>query len=150
MKKMVGFFLIIALLIGATIFNDFNHNIISSYNKMAIVSSSYVELYKDNVIESGGKFYYFFNDDSVVDIEKFNKIEGLNFYYDKNTPLSFFEKNVDFIYKSNKKINDYEIYYGYTVKYNDFVNVDNKKVNFQLVNTQEEWIIGFPLILTGF
>ena len=47
MKKMIGFFLIIALLIGASLLNGFNHEIISSYNKLAIVSSNYVEEYKD-------------------------------------------------------------------------------------------------------
>lgn len=150
MKKMIGFFLIIALLIGASLLNGFNHEIISSYNKLVIVSSNYVEEYKDNAIESGGKYYYFFDAENEFDYEKFGNIEGLNFYFDKNTPFSFFENNVDFIYKSEGEINGYDIYYGYTVKYKDFLNINNKKVNFQLVITQDEWIMGFPLILTGF
>ena len=62
---MIGFFLIIALLIGASVLNGVNNEIISSYNKIAIVSSNYVEDYQDNAIESGGKYYYFF--------DKFNK-----------------------------------------------------------------------------
>ena len=147
---MIGFFLIIALLIGASVLNGVNNEIISSYNKIAIVSSNYVEEYKDNAIESGGKYYYFFDAENEFDYEKFGNIEGLNFYFDKNTPFSFFENNVDFIYKSEGEINGYDIYYGYTVKYKDFLNINNKKVNFQLVNTQDEWIMGFPLILTGF
>ena len=150
MKKMIGFFLIIALLIGASLLNGFSHEIISSYNKLVIVSSNYVEEYKDNAIESGGKYYYFFDAENEFDYEKFGNIEGLNFYFDKNTPFSFFENNVDFIYKSEGEINGYDIYYGYTVKYKDFLNINNKKVNFQLVNTHDEWIMGFPLILTGF
>ena len=150
MKKMIGFFLIIALLIGASLLNGFNHEIISSYNKLVIVSSNYVEEYKDNAIESGGKYYYFFDAENEFDYEKFGNIEGLNFYFDKNTPFSFFVYNVDFIYKSEGEINGYDIYYGYTVKYKDFLNINNKKVNFQLVITQDEWIMGFPLILTGF
>ena len=150
MKKMIGFFLIIALLIGASVLNGVNNEIISSYNKIAIVSSNYVKDYKDNAIESGGKYYYFFDNVSLIDYEKFGNIEGLNFYFDKITPFSFFEDNVDFIYKSDGKVNGYDIYYGYTVKYKDFLNINNKKINFQLVNTQDEWIMGFPLILTGF
>ena len=150
MKKMIGFFLIIALLIGASVLNGVNNEIISSYNKIAIVSSNYVEDYKDSAIESGGKYFYFFDNESLIDYEKFGNIEGLNFYFDKNTPFSFFEDNVDFIYKSDGKVNGYDIYYGYTVKYKDFLNINNKKVNFQLVKTQNEWIMGFPLILTGF
>ena len=114
---MIGFFLIIALLIGASVLNGVNNE---------------------------------FDNESLIDYEKFGNIEGLNFYFDKNTPFSFFEDNVDFIYKSDGKVNGYDIYYGYTVKYKDFLNINNKKVNFQLVNTQDEWIMGFPLILTGF
>ncbi len=149
MKKMIGFFLIILLLFVASYFED-NKNVFQDYNKIAIVSSIYYEKYQNNLVESGNNFYYFFNADQEYDLNDFEKIKGINYYFDKNIPFSYFEKKVDFIYKGEGKVDNYQIYYGYYGKYDDYRYVFNKKVNFELVKTDNEWIMGFPLILTGY
>ena len=58
-------------------------------------------------------------------------------------------ENFDYIYQGGSA-QDYLIYYGYYSNFKDYRYVDGKKINFQLAKTGEGWILGLPLIETGF
>ena len=42
------------------------------------------------------------------------------------------------------------VLYAYTNKINDFIEVDNRKVNLQIANNDEFSVIGWPLVLGSF
>lgn len=56
--------------------------------------------------------------------------------------------NLKHFYQQN--LDDMEIIYGYTDKFEDFTFVDNKKINVQIAVRQGDVVAGFPLIMTGF
>lgn len=49
-----------------------------------------------------------------------------------------------------EKIDNLCIFYGYTPFYQDCVYIDNKKVNVQFVLNDNNLVVGFPMILTGY
>lgn len=49
-----------------------------------------------------------------------------------------------------EEIEGLNVLYGYTNMYNDFIYIDGKQSNVQLVQNQNEIIVGFPIILSGF
>ena len=79
-----------------------------------------------------------------------NNIKGFNLYFDKNFNINDFCKQIHASTFKGKSIDENQILYGYTNEYNDFRYVDGKKINMQIVINENEIVVGFPLILSGF
>lgn len=152
MKKLIAFFVIIVLLVSIKFFKTNDLFIFQDYSSMVIVTD---KLY-DNLnlqIQNGEHFYYNFNNNK----EDHLKIKSINsddivsyvFYFNNNKRIEDFANIFDYIYQG-ESVEDYLIYYGYYANYNNFRYVSGKKVNFQLVKTAYSWILGFPLIVTGY
>ena len=66
------------------------------------------------------------------------------------------KETLDIVNKLNMKIvreemvDDIKIIYGYTDLYADFIYLDGKQTNVQLLKRQNEVIAGFPIILSGY
>ncbi len=152
MKKMIAFFVLIFLLISINIFKQNDFSPFLNYSKLVLVSSQPL-FTEQEYIKNGNDYYFqFANNEASKNILMENQnIKSYIFYYDKDYKLKDFIKSLDIIYKGGQLAdNRYTIYYGYYGNYKDYRIIDGKKINFQLVHTSEEWILGFPLITTGY
>ena len=145
MKKiMIGFFVFVILALSLQFVKVNEFDFLDGYNKILIVTE--VELQNQRLLaQNGNNYYYEIND--IDSLKEYDYI-GVNFYFDK-TNLSKLLSSFSNIYRG-KVVGTYDIYYGYSVNFKDSVKVDGKKVNVQIVRTENEIIVGFPLILTGY
>lgn len=147
MKKMIVFFIICILLIGVSFFTNLGTSL-DSAKCAAFVINEKIEGYES--IQNGN--------DSIIKVysniqdfyTKYKKnIKGFNLYFE-TFDLTLFAKNLNAqIYRSHN-VEGMEMYYGYTNMYGEWKNVNGKKVNIQIAIKDNETIVGFPLILTGF
>lgn len=152
MKKLIAFFVIAVLLISIRYFKTDDFSPFRDFSHVVIVSA---KPYNDLTLQvQNGEQYYYDFDSSDEDKKRLegidkNDIEGYVFYYQTDKKLTYFSTHFDYIYQG-KAVENYDVYYGYYSGYNDFRYVTGKKVNFQLVKTDSSWILGFPLIVTGY
>ena len=145
MKKMIGFFVVIVLLLSLVMTKQDDFNFLSNCSKILAVSDE--KLADENyVLQNGKQYYYFYND---IDKLKDKGFSAYNFYFDIATDLSQILDCFSFVYEG-EGVDDYKIYYGYYDGYRDFRYVDGKKINVQVVKNDHEIIVGFPLIVTGY
>lgn len=145
-KRLIGFFVVAILLITFHMQGQNDFSPIQGYSKMILVTDSQIPN-KENFIKNGNDFYYLFeNDDVNVD---FATAKGLVFYYNANFTLDYFKNHLSYLMRGGDVVG-YQCYYGFAADYNDYRLVNGKKINVQLVFTGDEWLLGFPLILTGF
>ena len=150
MKRMVVFFLVIGLLIGASFLVENDFSPFLNFNRLVIVSSKPLT-YRTFLIQNGNDFYYEFDKNQLeVAINDKDHIKCYIFYFFNNLTKKDFNQYFDFIYQGNISEQNYTIYYGYYSGYSDYEIISGKKVNFQLVQTSTQWILGFPMIMTGF
>lgn len=153
MKKMIAFFILIVFLVGLSVFKSNNFDLLKGYEKIIVVSENVYSKLDENPIKNGNQYIHSLEKEKgkyfLNNIDKFD-ILGLSFYFNNNFKLSQFNKEFDYTLSNPSILEEYKIYYGYYEKYDDYRLIDGKKINVQLVETQNEWIVGFPLILTGF
>lgn len=151
MKRMIAFLFGLTILFSISFFKTDNFSIVNDFEKLVVVSKEPL-LYQNYQI-SGNQYYYTL---SNIEGKKFledkndHDIEGYIFYFNNSFDFDNFSKDVEFLIEKNTQITNYDIYYGYYSKFDDYRYVNNKKINFQLVHNDEKWILGFPIILTGF
>lgn len=152
MKKVIAF-----LLCAAFVFfvKDFSGNNLSKFDnatKLIVVCDDMLEEY-ENSFQSGSDFYYTFEGDEMKGVlEKLDDIEGLkglNLYFPPETKLAYFQGKLDYL-SDKSLLDETEIYYGYYRHFDDFEWLNGKKINVQLALTSEGWVMGLPMILTGF
>ena len=149
MKKVVAFIFVILMLVGLMLVKVDNLAQLD-YEKLIIVSACQLEN-AGREVKNGNDFYYTLD---KTDFVKFNlsqnKIKGLVYYINKKYDLSYFNKKFNYCIYRGGDVDGREIYYGYDKSYYDFRFVEGKKVNFQLVDDKDYWILGYPMIMTGF
>lgn len=152
MKKLIAFFIVAILLVSIKYFKIDDFSLFQTFDQLVIVTDKF---YTNLNLESqnGEQYYYTFenNDKDKIMIESIDKndIEAYVFYYQPDKKLKDFSVYFDYIYQGGA-VENYDVYYGYYAGYNDFCNLKGKKVNFQLVHSDNCWILGFPLIVTGY
>ena len=106
-----------------------------------------------NAVQNGNDFYYSFEGESMREVlENLNEMQtlkGVNLYFSKDLPLSYFQERLDYLGEKST-VEEMDIYYGFFKNYHKFELVNAKKVNVQLVFGEDGWVMGLPLILTGF
>lgn len=153
MKKMIAFLLCGVLMLFAK--GAFPSEIKSFDQAIKMVVVCEKELsYLENPFQSGQDFYYTIEGDKIAtsldSIKQDQKnIKGINLYFSCETPLSYFQERIDYL-GEKQMLGETEVYYGYYIYYQNFKWLDGKKINVQLVYTNQGWILGLPLILTGF
>ena len=152
MRRLIAFFMFVGALFGLKSIEVDDFSILENYEKMVMVSSVKYDDF-DDYIKNGNDYYYSFKkEDANSLIKSLNKIDysGLNFYFEKDTGFDYFCKIFNNSIKKASNNQEYNVFYGYYDGYNEFNMIDGKKINFQLVQTDTQWILGFPMILTGF
>jgi len=161
--KMIVFFkyflfiLLSIVLVATTIFafkfQNQNHCVLDKFDfwdKITFVTKSRNDL---NGIKNGNLNYYTYTSKKLNEVEKFlkgNEIEGLTLYFSSQVTLGYFQKKLNYNLTSISKHESLQVYYGFCNEYHDFIIHDGKKVNVQLANNGNGWVLGMPLILTGF
>lgn len=152
MKRVIAFFVIVVLFIVFAYFKQ-DEFAFSDCNKLVVVTSEIYNEFNEQPIKNGDEYYYTLTGDEISffknNISHF-KYKGLSLYYDNSYDLDFFKNIFKTQLTNPSKVENYQIYYGYYDNYRDYKIIDGKKINLQLVHTQNEWIAGFPLILTGY
>ena len=133
MKRVIGFFVAVILLIGVCVFKENDYALFNGFSRIIVVSEQ-EQLYQNYLI-NGNQYYYIFDENADVKQLDFN-IEKLM-------------SNLDFYYQGGD-VEGYKLYYGYYCDFNEFRYVDGKKVNIQIALTQNEIVVGLPLITTGY
>ena len=152
MKKMIVFFIFIVLLFTISFFNS-NSISFADCEKVVVISGERYDELTEDIIQNGKEFYHVLTGENIDffknSISKFN-YKGLSLYFNKNHNLQHFNKVFSTTFSNKGKVDNYDIYYGYFNGYRDFKIIDGKRINMQLVKTESNWIVGFPMILTGF
>ncbi len=150
MKRMIAFLIVaIAVSISAFLCVDLPHN--EDYESVVVVSAQ-ENLIDGEVIKNGNDFYYYLskkNAEKVIKTLDLDKVSGIVYYF-SNKSLDYFNKKLNYSLTSPSNVGDRTVYYGYDKSYYDFRLIDGKKMNVQLANDGERWILGYPMILTGF
>ena len=81
----------------------------------------------------------------LLDKETINKMEY-------GTKIHEILEYSDFNNPNNKYVNNLleKIDRNFINIYKEFEFIDGKKINVQLAKTDDNWVLGFPMILTGF
>ena len=152
MKRMIAFifFVVFAVLCsGETA--SFTKADFSLAERAVMVSSTPID--NKNNFFSGGNFYTYFESEELKELlQKINQIEGVkgfNLYFSSDVKYDYFQSQIDFV-GDLKEIDEMIVYQGYSKFYSRFVWLDGKKNNVQLAKTTQGWVLGFPVILTGF
>lgn len=149
MKRMIGFFIMIILLMLVGFTKEDNFSAFYSFSKMTLVTTEKLDSKAEPII-SGNQYYYTFeNTNENIKLLEDNSFDCYIFYFDLELNANKLMENFDYIYQGGSA-QDYLIYYGYCSNFKDYRYVDGKKINFQLAKTGEGWILGLPLIETGF
>ncbi len=118
-----------------------------NYQEVTIVTKQNIDC-NGNKVSNGNLNYYTFDANSTP--KHTFDAEGIVFYFKLNVPFQYFQKIFGSSLTNPTKVQGREVYYAYHDDFNKYVVHKNKKVNAQLAKTPEGWILGFPLILTGF
>ena len=148
MKRIIAFLFIGMTLIGLKEIKVDKFDFLNNFDSMIVICENKIDGI-DNFVQNGNQYYYTFNANQKNILNEI-EYEGVVFKFKNDFNLENFKNYVDFISQSNKELQGYEIYYGYYNGYNDFRFIDGKKINFQLAYHDSTWILGFPLIMTGF
>lgn len=145
MKRMIGFFVIVFVLI--TFYQTKQDDFLFLKDCKSIITVSNYKFEEENfLLQNGNQYYYKY--DNLQDIKNKDFI-SYNFYFDLNIDIFDILNKCSFFYQG-EQIEDYQIYYGYYGGYNDFRYVNGKKINIQVVKTESQIIVGFPLIIIGY
>ena len=148
MKRMIAFIFILFALFGVAVIKV-NMPKVLDYDRVIIISNK--KLNYSN-IKNGNDFYYTFDKNQTKELKEINicDIKGMVFYISKQYSIDNFQKQFNFLITNKSKIDEKDVYYGYDKNYHDFRIIDGKKINFQLVKSEDNWILGYPMIMTGF
>lgn len=163
MKKMIVFFkclgslviifFILFAFIGMKSFVDKGKMIFqffSKYNEATLIT--YDELNFDSVPNGDFKYYTFskLEENKMLNIFENCEVDGVMLKFSNEVPFSYFKSVLKSNFYQGGSAEGMDIYYGFYQYYDDYIWVDGKKLNFQLVQKDDGWLLGMPMILTGF
>lgn len=149
MKKMIAFFMtaICAMVVKYFTVEDFSSFL--EFDKIVVVCQQKLS---EEFVQNGEEYYNVFKgqraEDILTDWENIDA-KAVNLYFDLEKELDYFSQRVE----NMQQISDIDgnhCWQGYYNGFKDFRYINKKKINFQLVQTDEGWIMGFPYIITGF
>lgn len=157
MKKLIALIFLSLTFASVKFYHFGDFNTLKGYDKIVVVceklkADKIENICFDQQIESGDDVYFIFKNKSFDDLKtKFkNDFRGVNFYFNNSFSLNDFEKMLNLTFFENSKIDSYQVYSSFYEGFFNFRVINGKKINVQLVKTQQNWILGFPLIITGF
>ncbi|MBQ8444461.1 MAG: hypothetical protein IJX25_03825 [Clostridia bacterium] len=150
MKRMIAFVFVIVLLISLVSIDNDSELKFSMAESGVLVTSKALE--DKECFCSGNEYYSSFEGDELInlleDINQYENVKGVNLYFSNDVPLNYFQSQIDYL--ESETIENVGLLLGYCKDYNDFVWTEGKKINVQLAKIENGWVLGFPMILTGF
>ena len=152
MKRMIAFLL---LVVGLLVFKGTQKDDFDCFEQVhaVLVVTDGEQENIDKLTKSGDDFYYLFEEERakyiIKNLDVFDGVKGINLYFSLDKDFEYFKRRLDFL-SSKTQVEGREVYYGFFSGYEDFQFIEGKKINAQLAKTEEYWVLGFPLILTGF
>lgn len=101
------------------------------------------------VKNDNGKQYYEKQEKLDFSQSELANLDGIIMTFE-NLELETVAKNLNLKKVKQELVDDMEIIYGYSDLYDDFIYIDGKQTNVQMLKKQNEVIVGFPIILSGF
>ena len=150
MKNMIAFFkcmLCLMLIFCAVAIFIFSFKIDAKSEARVILNFDNFE--KSTVIKEN-TYVSFENKNDLCQFLKTEEAEGVVLYFDKSFTINYFLQKLHYNVTSSSTVEKMKVFYGYTNDYDKFVIHDNKKVNVQIAKREEGWVVGFPMILSGF
>ena len=135
MKRLLAFFVLCGLIFVFTFFNEFDILGNDKISKVCIVTNSQIASADTNEIKE--KF------------DNLNNVDGIILYFE-NSSLDDIVDFYNIDYYRGGDVEGKAVYYGYSPYYKENYSVNNKKVNVQISVQENQIIVGFPAILTGF
>lgn len=148
MKKMIVFFVATATFLAFKYYKQDNFYPFYHFDEMTVIADDQFPLGEDK-IQSGDEYFYTLSREegkAFVENIKDYSFFGFVFHY-QNKDIEFLN---EYDVSEKTSVEGRDVYYGYYSGYNDFYFHKGKKVNFQAVIKEDELIVGFPIILTGF
>ena len=150
MKRIVAFFVIGLLALGILVGTGANKYNFEGLEKVCFVTDL-THSENENAVISGNDVYITVGvSEAKETMGKLDNIKGYVLYFnndcDKDKLLNIFldYSSDEYLVGNTRIIN------GYSSKYSDFRLVDGKKYNVQVAFSEENVLVGFPMILTGF
>ena len=150
MKKMIALIFVIVTLFALNL--SFSDDKSIDFESVVIVSTN-SDLDIGEFVQNGSDYYYKLNKQEGTKTLKTlapNCVKGLVYYVSNKYNLEYFKNKFNFYLSDSSLIEERTVYYGYDSSFKDFNYINGKKINVQLVNDGSQWIVGYPLILTGF
>lgn len=141
------------LITGFKINNDFVWLVdyFRGYEKVCVVSKE--DFCKSSKVKNGNLNYYTYLQNEKGSLKKcledFDS-EGIVFYFPLEKGDKYFKQKLNYTFTDAKIISGRKVYSGFLRGFDKFVMIDAKKINVQIAKTDEFWVVGLPLILTGF
>ena len=153
MKKLMLFLLVLACLIP-TMFSKVDTNplfYLDGVEKVCFVAERKFEVEGVEVVQSGNLYYNYCSLETAREnIKDFNrKLRGFQFYF-KDCDVQGLLTKLKCEILTTTEIGNMTVLCGYTPYYENNIYVNSHKVNLQIAETEDEVIVGFPLILTGY
>lgn len=152
MKKIVVFLMILACVCSTLNFKKSSLFDLEGVERVCFISEKNYQNEEISTVECGNKFFNYCSFSTAKrNIENWkNDLDGIQFYY-KDTNLEQILKNLKFQQISEQKLDNLQIFYGFTPYYSDCIVLEGKKINVQIVVSEEGTILaGFPVVLTGY
>lgn len=151
MKKLFAFLFIIALVMGGFSFSNGAEGIfaVEGVQKVCFVSG---EEFGDEFecVKCGEKVFNFCSyDEAKAKTNLAKKADAVQFYADEKE-LGAMLKQIKFQQLFTEKVEQIEIFYGFSPCFSSSIMLDGKKVNVQIAKKDGKVILGFPMIMTGF
>lgn len=150
MKKLVVFIFATILCVAAGVIPRESALNLSGAKKVTfIVDAQIAADEKLDFIQSGG--------DAIIDVgcenikEKYKKYtpKSVIFEYDR-TQREYVENFLSLNFTVLQNLDNMQIVYGYTSKFDRSELIDGKKINVMIVQKEDRLLVGFPIIMTGF
>ncbi len=150
MKRIVAFFVIGLLALGILVGTGANKYKFEGLEKVCFVTDLTHSEDENSVISGNDVYITVGVSEAKETMGKLDNIKGYVLYFnndcDKDKLLNIFldYSSDEYLVGNTRIIN------GYSSKYSDFRLVDGKKYNVQVAFSEENVLVGFPMILTGF
>lgn len=121
------------------------------YEKVILVTENNI-MHETKIVNGEKKYYTYLKNQEgrAIDVLTDLSCEGLVFRFSESLDLEYFKNLFNFNLSDSKEIANLQVYSGYTSLFNRFIFENNKKINVQVAKTNSGWIVGLPVILTGF
>lgn len=153
MKKLIAFVLILACLVPTAFFKMETNPIFEMQGVEKVCFVAEREYLEDEVesVRCGDLYFNYCSLETAkknfVEFKKY--IKGFQFYF-KDVALDSILSTLKCEVVTTVEVEGREVLCGYTPYYENNIFVDEKKVNMQVACLENEIVLGFPLILTGY